>query len=344
MDKAAEMRHYLPMILLTGAAGFVGFHVTRALLAAGRSVIGVDILNDYYDPTLKTARLDQLKGQPGFTFYHADIADQTAMNAIVAQHPDITHIVHLAAQAGVRYSLDNPHAYGTSNLTGQLVMLETARHLKKLQHFVYASSSSVYGNSSPVPFSERDPCDQPVSLYAATKRSAELMAHAYVTLYGFPATGLRFFTVYGAWGRPDMAYFHFTKSIIDGTPIRLFNDGDLRRDFTYIDDIVAGVVATIEAPPQRDTAHLVGAGDQPHRLINLGNHRPVNLGDFIDVIETSLGRKAVRELAPMAAGDVYETYADITIARDILGFDPKTKLEDGIPEFVNWYCRYYKVN
>ncbi|HEY8963558.1 MAG TPA: SDR family NAD(P)-dependent oxidoreductase, partial [Alphaproteobacteria bacterium] len=277
------------MILVTGAAGFIGFHVAKALLKAGRTVIGVDIINDYYDPSLKAARLKQLEGMPGFTFYQADIADQAAMNDIVAKHPGITHIAHLAAQAGVRYSLENPHAYGTSNLTGQLVMLEIARHLNNLKHFVYASSSSVYGNSSPVPFSECDPCDQPVSLYAATKRAAELMTHSYVTLYKFPATGLRFFTVYGAWGRPDMAYYHFTKAIMDGTPIKLFNNGDLRRDFTYIDDIVAGVIAAIDTPPTDDAAHIVG--DQAHRIINLGNHRPVKLNDFIDVIEKATGRK-----------------------------------------------------
>jgi len=330
------------MILLTGAAGFIGFHVARSLLSLGLHVIGVDILNDYYDPCLKDARLAQLQENKNFIFYKVDLSDQAAMNDIITRHPGITHIVHLGAQAGVRYSLENPHAYGASNLTGQLVMLEIARRLEGLQHFIYASSSSVYGNSSPVPFSETDPCDQPVSLYAATKRSAELMAHSYVTLYGFPATGLRFFTVYGAWGRPDMAYFNFTRAIIAGEPIKVFNNGDLRRDFTYIDDIVAGVLAAMGTPPARDENHLIG--NQLHRIINLGNHNPVNLGDFIDVIEKSAGRKAIRENAPMAAGDVYETYADITVAREILGFDPKTKLGDGIPEFVNWYCGYYKVN
>lgn len=320
------------MIFLTGAAGFIGFHVTKALLRQGRTVVGIDSLNDYYDPALKQARLDQIT-EPGFTFYRADIADRAALADIVARHPGITHIVHLAAQAGVRYSLENPHAYADSNLTGHLNMLELARHMPGLQHFVYASSSSVYGNSSTAPFAEDERADRPVSLYAATKRAGELLTHAYCGLYGLRASGLRFFTVYGPWGRPDMAYFSFTKAIIEGTPIKVFNSGDLKRDFTYIDDIVDGVVRSIDTPPDK------GA----HRLFNLGNHRPVSLSDFIATIEDAVGKKAVQENAPMAPGDVYETCADIAAAQKILGFSPRTALDAGIPRFVAWYRDFYRM-
>lgn len=328
------------MILLTGAAGFIGFHVAKKLLSRGMAVLGVDNLNDYYDPALKKARLKQIDDHKAFTFYHADIADKKAIDAIIKANPGITHIVHLAAQAGVRYSIEKPFAYADSNITGQLVMLEAARHCEKLEHFVYASSSSVYGNATPAPFSETARTNQPVSLYAATKRAGELMTHAYSELYGFPATGLRFFTVYGPWGRPDMAYFSFTKAILAEKPIKVFNDGDLRRDFTYIDDIVYGVTAAIDKAPTKTSRHRIG--DAAHRIFNLGNHRPVMLGDFITTIEKSLGKKAIRENAPMAAGDVYETCADITAAHDVLGFKPQTTLETGIPKFVEWYRDYYK--
>lgn len=329
------------MILVTGAAGFIGFHVVKKLLSRGHAVIGVDSLNDYYDVALKKARLAQIEDHKAFTFYRANIADQAAIGAIMRDNPDITAIVHLAAQAGVRYSLENPHAYADSNLTGQLVMLEAARCAKKLQHFVYASSSSVYGNATQAPFPETARTNQPVSLYAATKRAGELMAHAYSELYKIPATGLRFFTVYGPYGRPDMAYFSFTKAILENTPIKVFNNGDLRRDFTYIDDIVYGVIKAIDKPPTPTSRYRIG--DAQHRIFNLGNHRPVMLGDFITTIEKALGKKAVRENAPMAAGDVYETCADITSAKDVLGFEPQTTIDTGIPKFVDWYRTYYKA-
>lgn len=319
------------MILLTGAAGFIGFHVAKALLGQGHKVVGIDNLNPYYDPALKKARLEQLK-HPDFTFIEANIADRAAMEKLAADTQGITHIIHLAAQAGVRYSLENPYAYAESNLMGQLVMLEMARNLKGLRHFVYASSSSVYGNASTPPFGREERCEEPVSLYAATKRSGEMLAYSYASLYGFPATGLRFFTVYGPWGRPDMAYFSFTKNIMEGTPIKVFNNGDLRRDFTYIDDIVEGLLAVLDKP---------SAEKVPHRIFNLGNNRPVQLMDFIATIERTSNRKAVMEMSPMAAGDVYETCADITESRSILGFEPKTTLDIGIPKFVDWYLKYY---
>lgn len=321
------------MILLTGAAGFIGFHVAQALLARGDHVIGIDSLNDYYDPKLKVARLKQLEAHQNFTFHHANIADAPRIMGIIGSHPDIDVMIHLAAQAGVRYSLENAFAYSESNLMGQTVMLEAARHLKNLRHCIYASSSSVYGNTSQVPYREDDRCDQPVSLYAATKRACELLSYSYAQLYKIPLTGLRFFTVYGPWGRPDMAYFSFTKAIIEGQPIKVFNHGNLKRDFTYIDDIVNGVLRSLEAPP---------GDDVPHRLFNLGNHRPVPLGDFIGLIEHAVGKRAIRENAPMAPGDVYETFADISAAQEILGYDPKTSLESGIPRFVAWYKGYYE--
>ena len=328
------------MILLTGAAGFIGFHTAQKLLERGHAVIGVDSLNDYYDVRLKKSRLAQIENHQAFTFYHANIADKAAMDAIIAKHPEITAIVHLAAQAGVRYSLENPFAYLESNLTGQMVMLEIARHLPKLTHFVYASSSSVYGNSTQSPFNAEARADQPVSLYAATKRSGELLAHSYAELYGIPSTGLRFFTVYGPWGRPDMAYFSFTKAILNDTPIKVLNQGNLRRDFTYIDDIVYGITRCVDKPPVK--GGKVTIGDTGHRILNLGNHRPVMLGDFITTIEKALGKKAIRENAPMAAGDVFETCADINGAKMVLGFEPQTTLDVGIPKFVDWYRGYYK--
>lgn len=327
------------MILLTGAAGFIGFHVAKALLSRGAFVVGIDNLNDYYDPKLKKARLAQIEDHAAFRFHLADISDKKDIEKIIEQYPDITCIVHLAAQAGVRYSLENPQAYADSNLTGQLVMLEAARGLKKLQHFVYASSSSVYGNATEPPFSIEARTNQPESLYAATKRAGELMTHSYSKLFGIPATGLRFFTVYGPWGRPDMAYFSFTKAILEGKAIKVFNNGDLRRDFTYIDDIVNGVIAAIDKPPTANASHTIG--EAPHRILNLGNHRPVMLGDFIATIEKALNKKAIRENAPMAAGDVYETCADISASQHVLGFTPQTSLDDGIPEFVKWYRDYY---
>jgi len=322
-------------VLVTGAAGFIGFHVARALLARGETVVGVDDLNDYYDVRLKKARLAELEGKDGFAFRRLDIAERAAMAALVAENPGIDRIVHLAAQAGVRYSLENPYAYTRSNVEGQLVMLETARAIPKLRHFLYASSSSVYGGNTKLPFSVADRVDNPVSIYAATKKAGELMAHSYAHLYGIPATGLRFFTVYGPWGRPDMSAYIFTRCILAGEPIRVFNRGDMKRDFTYIDDIVAGVLACLDRPPAE--------GAPRHRLYNLGNHRPEPLMRFIEVLERALGMKAELKLEPMQPGDVKETYADIESSRRDFGFDPTTTIEEGIPRFVAWYRDYHEV-
>jgi UDP-glucuronate 4-epimerase len=322
-------------IVVTGAAGFIGFHVASALLAAGEEVVGVDNVNDYYDVRLKEARLARLAAARGFRFHRLDIADWGAMRALAAD--DVVGIVHLAAQAGVRYSLVNPFAYGTANVMGQIVMLELARRCANLRHFVYASSSSVYGGNAKHPFSIADRVDRPVSLYAATKRSGELIAESYAHLYRVPMTGLRFFTVYGPWGRPDMAAYIFTEAIVAGRPIQLFNRGDLKRDFTFVDDIVEGVLAALARPPRDD-----GAGS-PHRLYNLGNNRTEPLRRFVDVLERAIGRKARIELAPMQPGDVYETYADIADSIADLGFRPRTTIDEGLPRFVAWYRDYHGV-
>ncbi len=319
-------------VLVTGAAGFIGFHTAQALLARGERVIGVDIVNDYYDPILKRARLDVLSKQPNFSFIQADIAEREQMEDIAAKNPDINHIVNLAAQAGVRYSLVNPYAYTRSNIEGHLVMLEMARHLPNFKHFVYASSSSVYGANEHLPFSVEDRVDQPVSLYAATKRAGELMTHCYSRLYGIPATGFRFFTVYGPWGRPDMAAWIFTRKILAGEPIEVFNGGDMQRDFTYIDDIIQGVLAALDHAP--DTA-------VPERVYNLGNHRAEKLTDFISLLEDALGKKAEVILLPMQQGDVQATFADIEASRRDLGFEPTTAIKDGIPKFIAWDRQYH---
>ncbi|MFE0756216.1 NAD-dependent epimerase [Inquilinus sp. NPDC058860] len=322
-------------ILVTGAAGFIGFHTAKALLDRGEEVVGIDSLNDYYDPKLKSDRLAMLTGRQGFTFHQADIADRSAMEALAAGSTGIRRIVHLAAQAGVRHSMVNPYAYTRSNVEGHLVMLETARRLD-VEHFVYASSSSVYGANRKVPFSTEDRTDTPMSLYAATKKANELMAHTYSHLYRLPATGLRFFTVYGPWGRPDMALFIFTKAILEGQPIKVFNHGEMRRDFTYVDDIVRGILGVLAAPPG-ETA------DPPHRIYNIGNHRSENLMRLIGLIEAAVGRKAVCEFLPMQPGEVPETYADIeSIERDI-GFRPTTTIDEGVPRFVSWYREYFSV-
>jgi UDP-glucuronate 4-epimerase len=321
--------------LVTGAAGFIGYHVCRQLLDRGQQVVGVDNVNDYYDPSLKEARLEGLLTHPGFKFYRVDIADRASMEAVAARHPGITRIVHLAAQAGVRYSLENPYAYSRSNLDGQLVMLEIARHMQRCEHFVYASSSSVYGSNIKLPFSVEDRVDNPVSLYAATKKAGELMAHAYSHLYSIPTTGLRFFTVYGPWGRPDMSAFLFVKAILEGRPIRIFNHGNMRRDFTYIDDIVEGILAVAASAPASDTP--------PYRVYNIGNHRSESLMRFVAVIEEALGKKAEILLEPMQPGDVLETFADIEPIRRDFGFEPKTSIDEGIPRFVEWYHTFYGV-
>ena len=319
-------------ILLTGAAGFIGFHVAKALLARGDRVLGVDNLNDYYDVSLKEARLAQLRALPNFDFAKLDVADREGVLGLVERHRDLRGVIHLAAQAGVRYSLENPFAYIEANVMGTLVMLEAARRIDRLTAITYASSSSVYGANRKQPFSVEDRVDQPVSLYAATKRSCELVAYTYSHLYGLPATGLRFFTVYGPWGRPDMAAYLFTRAILAGEPIKVFNEGRMARDFTYIDDIVAGTIAAHDRAP---------AGQVPHRVYNLGNHRPEKLLDFIAVLERELGRTAEKQLLPLQPGDVPESFADIEASRRDLGFEPKTTIEEGLARFVEWYKWYH---
>jgi UDP-glucuronate 4-epimerase len=320
------------MILVTGAAGFIGAQVARALLARGDSVLGVDNLNAYYDVSLKEARLEPLKTSNGFLFRKLDISDRDSMLDLAREFPGITGIVHLAAQAGVRYSLIDPYAYVQSNVMGQVVMLELARKLPALKHFVYASSSSVYGANTKMPFAETDPVERPNSLYAASKRADELIGHTYAHLYGIPATGLRFFTVYGPWGRPDMAPMIFTRAILADEPISVFNHGEMWRDFTYVDDVVDGVVRALDRP---------AAGSPPHRLYNLGNNKPEKLTDFIALLEAALQKKAVIRLEPMQPGDVPATYADITDSQRDLDFAPSTALKDGIPKFVAWYRNFY---
>jgi UDP-glucuronate 4-epimerase len=321
-------------IIVTGAAGFIGFHVAQALLVRGEGVIGVDNLNDYYDVNLKRARLEQLNSQLRFEFVEADISDRDAMFRIADAHPETTGIVHLAAQAGVRYSQVNPFVYIQSNVMGQVVMLEMARRLKQLNHFVYASSSSVYGGNTEMPFSVDQPVNHPISLYAATKRADELISDTYAHLYNIPQTGLRFFTVYGPWGRPDMAPMLFTRAILAGEPIRVFNNGDLSRDFTFIDDIVDGVVRALDRPAQ---------GTPPHVIYNLGNNRPEKLMDFIGAIEAALDRKAEMNFEPMQPGDVPATYADIDATRANLGYEPRTPISEGVPKFAAWYRAHYGV-
>ncbi|HEX4078601.1 MAG TPA: NAD-dependent epimerase/dehydratase family protein [Rhizomicrobium sp.] len=320
------------MILVTGAAGFIGFHVAQALLARGDDVLGVDNLNDYYDVALKEARLAQLEAWRNFHFRRSNIADRAQMAAFAAEFSQITGIIHLAAQAGVRHSLTNPYVYVHSNVMGQVVMMELARDCRNLRHFVYASSSSVYGSNTKLPFAVEDPVTQPNSLYAATKCADELIGYTYAHLYRLPATGLRFFTVYGPWGRPDMALFIFTRAILAGEPIRVFNHGEMWRDFTYIDDVVNGVLRALDHPP---------AAVPPHVLYNLGNHRSEKLMEFIAVLETALGIKAQIRLEPLQPGDVPATYADIETSRRDLGFEPSTPIGEGIPRFVHWYRQHY---
>ena len=324
-------------IVVTGAAGFIGYHLSMALMSRGEEVIGIDNLNDYYDVRLKEARLARLSGQNNFTFHRANIADRDAIFSLLEHDKTVTRAVHLAAQAGVRYSLENPYAYVEANVMGQVVILELCRTLPNLAHLVYASSSSVYGGNTDLPFSEDDRVDHPVSLYAATKKADELMGHVYAHLHGMPMTGLRFFTVYGPWGRPDMAAYIFTKALFEGRPIQLFNYGDMRRDFTYVDDIVGGVMRVMDKPPVAKT------GKAPHRVYNIGNNNPEDLTQYIKMLEAATGKTAVLEPAPMQPGDVQATYADITgIERDF-GFRPKTLIEEGIPKFVAWYREYHGI-
>ena len=333
-------------ILVTGAAGFIGMHVVQRLAARGDRVVGIDNLNAYYDPALKEARLARLAGLPGFRFERLDVADGPALDALFAREK-FDRVVHLAAQAGVRYSIENPLAYGEANLSGFLNVLQACRR-HPVSHLVYASSSSVYGGNAKMPFSEADSVDHPVSLYAATKKANELMAHTYSHLYGIPTTGLRFFTVYGPWGRPDMAYFSFTRDILAGKPIAVFNDGQMMRDFTYIDDIVDGVVAVLDKPATPDPAFSREApdpatSDAPYRVFNIGNHQPTPLLDFIACIENALGQRADKRMLPMQPGDVTATFADVTALRDWVGFAPSTGIEQGIGQFVAWYRNYYKA-
>ena len=322
-------------ILVTGAAGFIGSHVCRALLERGTAVVGLDNLDPYYDVKLKEARLDRLRARPRFAFERLDIADAPAMLGLMGRHPDIDGVVHLAAQAGVRYSLIDPYAYMRTNVQGHLALLEACRTLKTLRHLVFASTSAVYGANTKLPFAVEDRVDSPISVYAASKRSAELQSFTYGHLFGIPQTGLRFFTVYGPWGRPDMAAFIFTRKILAGEPIDVFNNGDMRRDFTYIDDVTAGVVAALDHPPQ-------GPG-VPVRLYNLGNSRVEPLMRFIEILQEALGKKADIRFGPMQPGDVKATYADIAPAARDFGFAPRTFIAEGLPRFVAWYREYYGV-
>ena len=333
-------------ILVTGAAGFIGFHVARTLLERGDEVVGFDNLNAYYDVTLKEARLALLTPHNAFTFVKGDLVDAAAVRELFAAH-NFEVVINLAAQAGVRYSLEHPEAYIDSNVSGFMNILEACRHAQT-PHLVYASSSSVYGLNASLPFSVRDNVDHPVSLYAATKKANELMAHTYAHLYGLPVTGLRFFTVYGPWGRPDMALFKFTRAILAGEPIEVYNHGHMRRDFTYIDDIVQGVIRTADQPAQPDPAWDPNAPNPstspaPYRLYNIGNHTPVELDRFIAIIEEALGKPAIRHNLPMQPGDVPATCANVDDLRQAVGFAPATPLETGVARFIEWYKQYYQV-
>ncbi|MCG3187956.1 MAG: UDP-N-acetylglucosamine 4-epimerase [Rhodocyclaceae bacterium] len=333
-------------ILVTGAAGFIGMHVAERLLARGTEVVGLDNLNDYYDPTLKEARLARLRGQAGFRFIRMDVADTQAVETL-CRTERFQRVIHLAAQAGVRYSLENPHAYVQANLAGFANILEGCRH-GGVEHLVYASSSSVYGGNTRMPFSEHDNVDHPISLYAATKKANELMAHTYSHLYRLPTTGLRFFTVYGPWGRPDMALFKFTAAMVSGQPIEIYNHGDMQRDFTYIDDIVEGIVRIADRPaapcadfdPARPDPATSAA---PYRVYNIGNNGPVKLMTFIEALEAALGREADKRFLPMQPGDVPATYADTRELAEATGFQPGTPIAEGVKRFVDWYRSYYRV-
>jgi len=321
--------------LITGGAGFIGFHLSKALLEKGCGVIGFDNLNSYYDVNLKQSRLEILGGYEKFCFIKGDLANKDEVEEVFnTYHPDI--VVNLGAQAGVRYSIENPDAYVQSNIIGFFNILEACRY-NKVEHLVYASSSSVYGANKKIPFSTEDKVDKPVSLYAATKKSNELMAYTYSHLYGIPATGLRFFTVYGPFGRPDMAYYSFTKSILEGKSIKVFNNGDMYRDFTYIDDIVTGIVNILPSSPQKDENGV------PHKLYNIGNNKPEKLIDFIQTLEQCLGKEAIKEYYPMQPGDVYQTYADVSQLMTDFDFKPDTPISVGLAKFVEWYRDYYKV-
>lgn len=321
-------------ILVTGAAGFIGHATAHRLLDRGERVIGLDIVNDYYDPALKEARLATLAGREGFTFARGDVADVEVVSSLVREN-GITRVVHLAAQAGVRYSLENPFAYQHSNLAGHLTVMEACRHAPGFKHLVYASSSSVYGDKpmGGEGFSEDEPATKPVSLYAATKRACELMSESYASLYGFPQTGLRFFTVYGPWGRPDMAYFSFSQKIMKGEPIEVYGEGKMARDFTYIDDIVDGIVGALDNPPEKHS----------HRVLNIGDSHPVGLMEMIETLENALGIKAEKIMRPMQPGDVTATYADVSRLNALTGYKPKVMLAEGLGRFAVWFKDYYRA-
>ncbi|MBL0609642.1 NAD-dependent epimerase [Aeromonas jandaei] len=331
--------------LVTGAAGFIGFHVANRLCAAGHRVVGIDNLNDYYEVSLKEARLAQLANYPHFHFERVDLADREAMAALFARH-GFERVIHLGAQAGVRYSQENPFAYADSNLTGMLTVLEGCRQ-HGIRHLLYASSSSVYGLTDQMPFTTEQPVDHPVSLYAATKKSGELMAHAYSTLYGLPTTGLRFFTVYGPWGRPDMAIIKFTRAILAGEPIDVYNHGDLSRDFTFIDDIVEGILAVADLPPRPNpdwhaSKQTPAESAAPYRILNIGHGQPVRLLDFIEALEEALGKPAIKRMLPMQAGDMHATWADSEPLHSLTGLRPATTIKEGVAAFVRWYLDYYQ--
>ena len=325
------------IVLITGVAGFIGMNCAAALLNRGDTVVGIDNLNDYYDPALKKARLERLQDRKRFQFQRLDVEDEEAMARCIGALPDQSSVLHLAAQAGVRYSLEKPTAYLQSNVRGQLSILEAVRHHGTIRHLAYASSSSVYGGNTTMPFSTDHRVDRPISLYAATKRSAELMSWCYAHLYGLPQTGLRFFTVYGPWGRPDMSAYLFTKAILAGKPIKVFNRGEMRRDFTYIDDIVAGTLAALDRPPASESAA------PPHTIYNLGNNNPQELLTFIRTVEAACGRNAILEMQPMQPGDVKETCANIDSSKRDLGYQPKTTIAEGIPKFVHWFRQYHAI-
>ncbi|MGJ7516635.1 NAD-dependent epimerase/dehydratase family protein [Pseudomonas baetica] len=323
-------------VLVTGAAGFIGFHVARRLCQDGHDVVGIDNLNDYYDVSLKQARLKELEALPGFRFEKIDLVDKPALMAVFGEHR-FTDVVHLAAQAGVRYSLDNPDVYGQSNLVGFLNVLEACRQHRS-GHLIYASSSSVYGANSKIPFCVEDPVEQPISLYAASKRANELMAHSYCHLYGLKASGLRFFTVYGPWGRPDMALFKFTEAMLKGLPIDIYNQGQMARDFTYIDDIVESIVRLRTRPPVPKNH-----GEGVNRLFNIGRGQPVALLDFVDCLESALDVQAIRNFMPLQAGDVVKTWADVTALTEWIDFRPQVAVAKGVAEFVSWYRQFYRL-
>jgi UDP-glucuronate 4-epimerase len=333
-------------VLVTGAAGFIGMHASERLLARGDEVVGLDNLNDYYDPQIKRDRLARIEPHPNFRFVKMDVADRPGMEKLFAEEK-FDKVIHLAAQAGVRYSLQNPHAYIDSNIVGFMNILEGCRH-NKVQHLVYASSSSVYGGNTKMPFSEHDSVDHPISMYAATKKANELMAHTYSHLYGLPTTGLRFFTVYGPWGRPDMALFLFTKAILEGRPIDVFNHGKMQRDFTYVDDIVEGVIRVTDRNAAADPDYDANQADparsnSPYRVFNIGNQGPVELMAFIEAIEKALGMTAQKNMLPLQPGDVPATFADVSELADWTEFHPGTKIEDGVARFVGWYRNYFRL-